>query len=514
MEKENYKMILSQIEEMIEELNKVTLSWLHEGEDGLLRFVDPLDNEEISAHYGATHAAVAWIIRGIKTDNLMLLTKGKQLLTSILERWEHSTKLLAYHFDFNNFALCVAYEYLNEIDATLSDRIKKAVLSTPDSNNPTINWYPMRWYVNLMRYQWTKEEKYQHICDQCKKSIQEATFSDGFVDDRIPKGKSFNLQYDVATVAVMQFMRTKGVRIDLSKELGALLNVVSPDGDINYLGRGTNQVFAWGLWIYLLSSSGREEAVTAVDYLQNRLQSMLDNQNVMLNEWEGTEKYLWWDYHYCSVYTAHLLFWLVLSVEDFGKASIKPRLIKPDDSGIRVYRSSKCLAITFEGRSEYLAEKGPALALLWTKKDGILVKGYFAPWQGSFGNHYTFENIALNNYFGLITVQLNIDFSQNRYIHRIVPDLQTKEKEIIEPGLAPIKIKIDEDHLTITLQNKDNKSFYLNLPLLSRCAIMCKVDGKKLPIFNTSKIRNQYTWVNVWQSRLVKGSVVKICLSL
>ena len=132
------------------------------------------------------------------------------------------------------------------------------VLSTPDSNNPTINWFPMRWYVNLIRYKWTSDEKFKLACDKCSTDIRAATYKDGFIDDRLPIGLSFNLQYDVATVAVLQYLRSNGENIDISVELGALLNAVAPDGDINYFGRGTNQIFAWGLWVYLLSSAGKK----------------------------------------------------------------------------------------------------------------------------------------------------------------------------------------------------------------------------------------------------------------
>lgn len=507
-------MIKSQIEDMIGQLNKVTLSWLQKGEDGLLRLIDPLDGVEISAHYGATHAAAAWIIYGQKTGNQELLDHGKNLMQSILDRWDQSTKHPAFHYDFNHFALCVAYEYLKENDIALSERIKKTILSTPDSNNPTINWYPMRWYVNRMRYEWTGEERYRQICGSCRKTIQEATFADGFIDDRIPKGKSFNLQYDVATVGVLQFLRIRGETLDIAKELGALLNVVSPDGDINYLGRGTNQVFAWGLWIYLLLSSGRDEAAVAVAYLQNRLQTMLDHQNIMLNQWAGTEKYLWWDYHYCSVYTAHLLFWLVLAIEDCNKAAVEPRLIAPGDSGIKVYRSSKCFVVTFAGRSGYLAEKGPSVALLWTEKDGMLVKGCFAPWQGAFGNKYTLMDVALRNYFGLLSIRLNMDLSKNRYIHKIAPDLQPREKERIAPHFAPVQVEIGEEKLNIIFKNNARAPFFINLPMLSKCAVTCEVDGEEQRVFNTVKIRNQYDWVDVWQSRIIKGNTVKITLLL
>jgi len=77
----------------------------------LLRFVDPLDGDEITAHYGATHAAAAFIILGKSRNDAALLEKGKALISSIISRWDKSKTLPAFHFDFNNFALCVAHDF-------------------------------------------------------------------------------------------------------------------------------------------------------------------------------------------------------------------------------------------------------------------------------------------------------------------------------------------------------------------------------------------------------------------
>lgn len=507
-------MIDKEIEKMICKLNTETLSWIESDKDGLLRFIDPIDKKEISAHYGATHAAVAWIIYGKKVKDISLVNKGKKLLSSIIVRWKESINEFAYHYDFNNFALCVAYEYLKDDDESLSNEIKEVILNTPDSNNPTINWYPMRWYVNLQRYHWTGRDKYKLVCEKCRKTIRDATFNDGFIDDRIPKGKSFNLQYDISTVAGMQFLRIRGEKIDLSKELGALLNIISPDGDINYLGRGTNQIFAWGPWIYLLISSGSSEVSSAVKYMQSSLPIMLANHNLMLNYWPGEEKYLWWDYHYCSVYTAHLLLWLVLSLEDVNASIIEPKFIEPSDSGLHVQRSENYMVVLFDGRSEYLAERGPSVALIWVRKYGVIVKGCFAPWQGAFGNNYSHADITLRNYCGLISVAQNKDYSHNRYLHKILPNLYAREKESIEPNFFPIEVSVSNHQLSLIWRNNKKEKMMLNVPVLVAAKFSCEVDGKYMPLYRTMKIRNQYDWVELYQTRLFCGYVIKMNLDI
>ena len=60
---------------MIRQLNNSISSWLVEEADGYLELIDPLDGIEISAHYGATHAAAAWIIYGKKQKTMNSMTR-------------------------------------------------------------------------------------------------------------------------------------------------------------------------------------------------------------------------------------------------------------------------------------------------------------------------------------------------------------------------------------------------------------------------------------------------------
>lgn len=508
-------MKMSSIKGMIDRLNEETVRWLQTDVNGKAEFIDPLDQKEISAHYGMTHAAAAWIIWGKKTEDFTLLEKGILLLKSILERWNDIIQLPAFHFDFNNFALCVVHDYIKDDNPALAKAIENTVLRTQDSNNPTINWYPMRWHVNQMRYRWTGEQKYQNICEICRAGIQNATFADGLIDDRVPKGKSFNLQYDAATVAVLQYLRVHGEKLDLSNELAALLGAVSPDGDINYLGRGANQVFAWGLWIYLLASAECKEVCAAEDYLSARLPSMLENHSMMLNNWPGEEKYLWWDYHYCSVYTAHLLFWLVLAYEDAGKAPITVSGSHTYfDSGLRAYHTDNSQVVTFDGRSEYLAEHGPAVSLIATKRHGVIVKGCFAPWLGLFGNNHTYYDIALRNYCGLEKVETNIDCSQNRYLRKLLPDLQFHEKMTIAPVFAKVSVSEEKGVLSLTWDMDSPQPIFVNIPVLRKVKMQCLVDGNAVKLIQAMQIRNQYDWVSVYQSKKVVGKQVKLAIEL
>ena len=496
------------IEIIIEQILSLIQKWVIITEDGNLIFEDPIDKMEISAHYGATHAATAFIIYGQRKENYELYNLGINLLNSILKRWTDNKKLNSFHFDFNNFALCVAYDTIKEKEKELSAKIKSTILSTSDSNHNTINWLPMRWFVNLKRYEWTNDTKYQKIIDYCRSTIETATNNDGGIEDILPKGLSFNLQYDIATAGVLQFLRVNGEKYNLEKELGFLLNAVSPDGDINYQGRGTNQIFGWGNWIYLLSTAGKEIALKqSLDYLCDKIPTMLYNHNIMLNDWDGSEKYLWWDYHYCSVYTSHFLFWLILSIENFGKSPIKEVYINDFSSGLSIYKSDDYFVSIFDGRTKYLSERGPIIVALWTKRDGMIIKGSFAPWQGMFGNNYSYSEIAIRNFFGLLEIKHNRDYHQNRFIRKFLPFLLSEISVQYKPLFAQIEIEIKEKSIIIRFENPSNNCTQINIPSLksSMSNVLVSADCNNIDLHNIMNIRNQYSKIQIFQSKNIKA---------
>lgn len=493
------------IKKKIEELILLSLekceSWVQKGVDGLDYFVDPNDGVEISAHYGATHAAASFIIWGKMTNNEIIFDKGVSLLRSIIKRWDKSKMLTAFHYDFNNMALVLVADL---VDDELREQIMTTILLSSDSKHDTINWLPMRWAVNRSREEWTGNRIYNDRIKRCKRLIEAATNLDGGVEDRLPNGLSFNLQYNVATVAILQYLRLEGEDIDISKELGFLLSCVAPDGDINYLGRGTNQVFAWGLWIYLLSSSFQiDELHTAVGYLAAYLPSMLQHNNIMLNDWNGTEKYLWWDYHYCSVYTAHCLLWLILAYRDLGKSSVTPIFPSSTETGVHIYRSENAFLAWFEGRKEYLSERGPLIAALWTKKQGMIFKGTFGPWKGYFGNDYIYEDVVVKNFLGLLKVKTEFDWTKIPYVHRVFEKTKSDSLLYYKPVFKPFAIKETDDKLIIDflLQKEE---VYANVPIFNDSInIECLVDGSRLELSRCQSIKNQYQWVHLCQSRKI-----------
>lgn len=498
-----------ELEKILKLSLKTCESWVQYDANGNVFFLDPIDGTEIPGHYGATHAAAAFIILGTSNKDTELLEKGKKLLKSVLKRWDESTKISDFHFDFNNFALCVVYDVFRKSidDVALLELIRTTVCNTADSNHNTINWLPMRWYVNLKKHEWTGDEKYKRKAESCKATISNATNKDGGIEDILPKGSSFNLQYDIATKAVLQFLRCRGIDVNLSKELGFLSNAMAPDGDINYQGRGSNQIFAWGMWIYLQTSSKNENEINkTISFLSKRLPIMLKNNNIMLNNWRGKEKYLWWDYHYCSVYTSHFLFWLALSKIDYKKKEITIQKSDSNETGVIITKTDQYFISTFNGRKKYLAEAGPVISAIWLKKYGMINKGLFGPWLGTFGNKYSYGDVVLRNYCGLLKMSKNYNWTINILMRKLLPNIRSRDYISISPSLSEFSTSYESNTLIIKFYNRKRENVALNFPILEDLitvpSLSLLVNKKPMVIMNNLKIRTQYGWSNIYQSQI------------
>lgn len=500
-----------EVESKIEEMINVTLgmckSWLSQSPSGAIEFLDPVDGREIHAHYGTSHFAAAQLIISVLHKDDESYSCAVKLLLHVLDNWSEATRQQDFHFDFNNFALCIADEVIRSKDKALSERIRSTVLATCDSNHNTVNWLPMRIFVNNQRYKWTKDAKYNTAMNSCMNLLNSAINDDGGVEDRLPKGKSYNLQYNISTVALMCFLRVNGIELDISKQLGFLLDKVLPDGDVNYQGRGTNQIFAWGMWVYLLAATGQvEELAKAIDFLAPKLKTTLDNNNLLLNAYQGTEKYLWWDYHYSSVYTAHFLLWVCLALKDYKSQQVTPYLSKNSDTGLFIKNASQYKVAIFSGRDDYLAERGPIINALWLHNKGVVSKSSLAPWLGQFGNKYMRPEVAIHNYFGLLEIRQNTDFSNhsNRFLRKFSTQFPPSSSLQLKPMFSDFEIVAEHSDFEVVFKNVSNQRVMLNLPFfqgaLSSEEISLTADGDHVPLECNLKLRNQYDWCDIYQS--------------
>jgi hypothetical protein len=454
--------------------------FMKKGKDGYAYIMDPNDEERVLGHYGETHLCAALLMFFRRTSDPYLKESALQLLEGILYHWDSDAKSSQSHADFNNFALALIYEELKAIgeDEWANKAIQK-MMTSKDSRTHTVNWLPMRAYANLVRFDYSNEKKYFNIALDSLNAVNSAQYNDGMFEDLLPKGKSFNLQYCISTAATAQLIFTRFANfakavpeIDIKKTMSTLYALVLPDGDINYMGRGCNQIFAWGPWKYLMENySYSYIKENSLEFLAEHFSTARDNCNLFLNNYDGKEQILWWDYHHYTVYMAHFLMWneLSLSLNSINTQKLS-KTTSPNDSGLNIYKSDDYFAVTFNGREHYLIEKGPALVALWTKKQGMVFKCGHGPSTNMFSLLHFSPLAAYMNHFGLLEITEKPKRFHNRYIRRIYSKF-TKQKNTVEiqPIFNGMKIEEDNGKLKIVLSkiNKENVS-YLVIPSFSK----------------------------------------------
>lgn len=474
------------INSLIDKCNKLLL-WENLSEAVL---ADPNDEIPIYAHYSMTHYAAALFIHYDKSE---WSTTAYPLLESLIKRWSTDSRLPDFHHDFNNFAMCLIQNQLETAgDIDNAQAIRSLILNTPDSGGKipwhnTINWLPMRIYVNKQKFIWTTDKKFNDRCKLFLKLIESAQYRDGFIDDLMPKGKSFNLQYDIATAALLQFLNENEIlHFPIEQPLHALIQATGPDGDCNYIGRGTNQLFAWGPWLYLLKAKGQTlQFKQALNMLNDYLPSMLKNNNLLLNHFPGIEKEYWMDYHYCSVYFAHFLLWLVLTSKlDWPKheRQIEPMALYSGDSGLSFMRTNNFFVAKFNGRRAYLSEKGPMIEQVWVKGLETIIKSAFGPAPDHFGCRYSSGAVSFNCFS-----VLSWDSKANAFIC----------------SFPKVEVIIDNDILIFRFSCDDSKLSIVNIPLINPKAMKCLsvyANDELIRLRETMKIKNAYGHVHVAQT--------------
>src|SRR3989339_1511424 len=162
------------------------LTWLKRPEGGDYVLIDPTDKAPVKSHYAASHLSAGLILSGIRRKNKEMLNAGLSLLRIVVAGWDEDHRLADYHHDFNNFAFCVVIEALSSLGGheDIINSIKNIVLADDDSDHVTVNWLPMRVYVNKSRFEWTQDYSYNKISEGLFEKINHAIYKDGFIDDR------------------------------------------------------------------------------------------------------------------------------------------------------------------------------------------------------------------------------------------------------------------------------------------------------------------------------------------
>ncbi|MFW3361839.1 hypothetical protein ACN2A0_04150 [Aerococcus viridans] len=260
------------------------------------------------------------------------------------------------------------------------------------------------------------------------------------------------------------------------------------------MGRGTNQIFAWGPWIYLVKkniTSFDSKVYKTLNYFNNAYKDSFVNGNIIMNNYEASNKDLWWDYHHSSVYQSHLVMWMSLSMLNIDNKvelkGIKNFKITPKTkkkSGIRVINNPSFYIFLHDGSQEYFAEIGPAIYNIWTSNVGTIFKGGYGPTASSFGLKSLNIFDALINHCGPI----HIGYKNN----------QIK----ISYSTKAIDIKKQNDHLIIRYEVDRSKVSMFNFAYFKELEFDWKIlnDQGRVLKYTKNHSKNQYGDIAVIQT--------------
>lgn len=471
----------------------------------------------IGEHYSLSHYAAGLILLSRTTGNKTLLKPFGQILNFIEHTNHKYFQRPDYHYDFNNFSwsilLLLEIRTPGFLPTTFFSRISSLLLETPDSKNDTINWFPMRALNNFARYNLCGDRKFYDRAVSLLLKVSSAQSIDGMFDDLLPIGLSGSIQYHVFTTAVLQLIKNfefSDQGGDLHSALNFILNIIDPEGDFNYFGRGTNQLFGWGPFLFILEGTVLPALTRnrCVDFFLENLNSCLKNNSLLLKNSTSNQYIFWWDYNYCSVYYAHLFFWLnLINVVPLHQTEIN---YQSRTKNVEILSSDKIFCSKFNGKSYYLCERGPQICNIWTKNSGSIFKGPFGPFYDNFGNNTISKISVLLNYFGpIVEYPEKIFFRINSILFtKIVQKFIRKTQSKFDCGaiLKPIfPTRLNQrllDNGTVEITYKLKKYFFpisFNIPLFHSINVQGEIDfvniffdGEKVKLHNIGAVYGFY----------------------
>ena len=484
------------------------------------KYLDPVVRDEVQSHYGHIHISYSLLFSGVHFGNQEHEKLGKLILSRVVDNWDSWSRKKDFHHDFNNFGLSICLEFLDN-----SSRLYKAIVfilqKSVDSNHNTINWLPMRIYSNIRRDLISPNAQYRRANKSLLNTVISAMNSDGGIEDLIPNNLSYNLQYNISTLALLQFLNINTTfEIDLSRELAFVLSKKLPDNDINYMGRGSNQLFGWGPWLYLLSSSYQYDFLDeALDFVKRYLSSVDSIDSVLLNS-KNASRNLHWDYHYSSVYLSHLILWSCLAYRDMGKSrlSLSFEDINRETTGLKKVVNEGSGYVTFSGRSKYLSEQGPSICALFFADLGVFFKGSSGPWPGQFGDK-NFSPVNHYLHFGVLEISTGV-FYHNRVFKKLVSFIKEDFSYKIKPLFLLSKIEVLNSkalEINFSLKFRRGSDYLLNVPVFERLdeflQLEVNVSGKTLSVCSEVILSNQYENLKIRQYKLIESSNLKLRIS-
>lgn len=501
---------------------------------------DPHARLIVGSHYVLSHYTSGLIILAHTSEDEDLRRSYELYFKYIEETNYEYTRTSDYHHDFNNFAwaLLLLIDKIKPgfLSTQLKLRLSTLLMETPDSNHNTVNWISMRALNNFVRYQINGKKSFLKKSNSLLSIIAKSQDKDGMYDDLLPIGLSGNIQYHVYTTAVLQLIKYFELGNgggNIQDALSFTINTIDPDGDFNYFGRGTNQLFGWGPFFFNLEGTDKVNKIyeKCKTFFNNNIYSCLANNGLLLQNSSSDQNNYWWDYHYSTVYSAHLFFWLnLLHIIVPPKNHIKKNIKK---SNIDITSTEKGFCSIFKGKSYYLCERGPQICNVWTKKYHSLFKGPFGSYFDNFGRQNISKSSVIMNYFGPV-----VEYPTNIF-HRLAQPILLKlhgkiiknirykvDCGVVIKPLFPKKLESqikDDKVIEIKYQLRKQKfPVRINIPLFRTTLIngmnaLVKVefDGKYVDLFHVGSAYGPYGKFELFRSRpQFNPRIIKVIISL
>lgn len=427
---------------------------------------DPLDKRVQGEHYSTMHFALlsAILYSETKEDSYLDCTSEAMDFHFRTSKDEYYFSNWEYHWDFKNFALVEIYSLLKEVLNDFERRQWEECIKSWRANTHNLtNWNALRAYAYLFRSRLRKSKFDAFKSWKNYQFIRKSQLADGGIADE--KGKSSPIQYHLFTVALLHRMYLmRKSEEDLKRFLAGLkffINFIDPEGDFNYYGRGHEQIFGYGIALYILEAAKLVDVSHCYEYqywidkVWNyllRFKKADGHFPLVLNHRQDQEKYGWYDYHHLTVYNAFLGAWLglahILKTEKVlakDLSSTKTVFFKQSQF-VTAGKDEYFLAIN-GGVSEYLSEASLTFQHLYFKEIGYIYSCPGGPDRQRFGKINVVENVE-KNYFAPIALD-----SDNNWI---TPAL--KRGEILTADSDQIKVVLNYGHFlverTVYLKNR------------------------------------------------------------
>lgn len=377
---------------------------------------DPIDQSVPGDHYAATHYALLGAVIYKHFDkNSEILANVKDAIEFHLRtsKDEYYFDDYDYHWDFQNYAFLETYNLLEDALSEIEKRTWVRGLKGYQENtrNRHTNWIAMRSYSALQR-----SRLFHSVFDNIRfrnrlSRVIQAKKKDGCYDDFPDVSRP--IQYHVFTVVLLHriylIKPTKKLRQHILSGIYYFCKFIDPDGCFNYLGRGQEQIFGYGIALYVLEAAKllepdkKEYFEFSVTRIWNYLSRFKTNDHfpLVLNNRKDEEKFGWYDYHHTTVYNAFLGVWLGLSFllreEVSGSARYRENYFcyfKPSQM-ISVSKDEYFIAFS-GGKKSYLTEVGLTPLHIWFKEMGAVFSCPGGPSKEKFGKLNPVEHVEKN----------------------------------------------------------------------------------------------------------------------